>query len=92
MAAKSSNTSGLSFEAALDRLESIVEEMESGEMPLEKIIEQYEEGMKHLATCDQQLAEAEKRIRQLTADAAGKLKETELDSAGTDDLGGAKLF
>jgi len=92
MAKKSSNTDGLSFEASLDKLESIVEVMESGEMPLEEIIESYEEGMKHLATCDKQLAGAEKRIRQLTADAEGRLKETDFESDGTGNGDEAKLF
>ncbi|MEM6885969.1 MAG: exodeoxyribonuclease VII small subunit [Verrucomicrobiota bacterium] len=92
MAKKGSNTDGLSFEASLDKLESIVEVMESGEMPLDEIIEQYEEGMKHLAACDKKLMEAEKKIRQLTADATGGLQETDFESAGTDDGDGAKLF
>jgi len=92
MAKKSSNTDGLSFEASLDKLESIVEVMESGEMPLEEIIEQYEEGMQHLATCDRKLAEAEKRIRQLTVDADGHLEETEFKNAGADKGDGAKLL
>ena len=92
MAKKGSNTDGLSFEASLDKLESIVEVMESGEMPLEEIIEQYEEGMQHLATCDKQLAEAEKRIRQLTANAEGNLDETPFEGAGAEEGDGAKLF
>lgn len=90
MVKKGANTDGLSFEASLDQLESIVEVMESGEMPLEEIIDQYEDGMKHLANCEKKLADAEKRIRQLTADATGKLEETDLDSAENDDS--AKFF
>jgi exodeoxyribonuclease VII small subunit len=90
MAKKTANTDGLTFEASLEKLESIVEIMESGEMPLDEIIQQYEAGMKHLATCDKKLAEAEKRIRQLTVDAKGKVEET--DFAGADKEDGAKLF
>lgn len=92
MAKKSSNTNGLSFEASLDKLESIVEIMESGEMPLEEIIEKYEDGMKHLAVCDKQLVEAEKRIRQLTAGAKGSVKETDFESAEANTGDSAKLF
>jgi len=68
MAKKISEKNELSFEASLERLEAIVEVMESGEMPLEQIIEQYEEGMKYLTTCDKKLTEAEKRVKQLTAE------------------------
>ncbi len=92
MAKKSANTGGLSFEASLEKLESIVEVMESGEMPLEEIIEQYEAGMKHLATCDSKLAEAEKRIRQLTVGADGRPEETDLESAEAEQSDSAKLF
>jgi len=33
------------FEGAMDRLEKIVEQMESGKLPLEDLIVRYEEGM-----------------------------------------------
>src|SRR4029077_21152454 len=36
----------LNFEGAMDRLEKIVEQMESGKLPLEDLIVRYEEGMK----------------------------------------------
>ena len=36
----------LNFESAMDRLEAIVEQMESGKMLLEELIVRYEEGMK----------------------------------------------
>ena len=35
----------LNFEGAMDRLEKIVEKMESGKLPLEDLIVRYEEGM-----------------------------------------------
>ena len=34
------------FEAAMDRLEAIADQMESGKMMLEELIVRYEEGMK----------------------------------------------
>ena len=62
----------LNFEAAMDRLEAIVEEMESGKMQLEELIVRYEEGMKLVKTCQERLASAEQRIEIITRNHAGK--------------------
>ena len=52
----------LNFESAMDRLEAIVEQMESGKMLLEELIVRYEEGMKLVKICQERLASAEQRI------------------------------
>jgi exodeoxyribonuclease VII small subunit len=62
----------VTFEAAMDRLEAIVDEMESGKMPLEELIVRYEEGMKLVKTCQERLASAEQRIEIITRNHAGK--------------------
>ena len=62
----------LNFEAAMDRLEAIVEQMESGKMMLEELIVRYEEGMKLVKTCQERLASAEQRIEIITRNHAGK--------------------
>jgi exodeoxyribonuclease VII small subunit len=62
----------LNFEGALDRLEGIVEQMESGKLPLEELIQRYEEGMKLVKICQERLASAEQRIEMITRDSAGK--------------------
>jgi exodeoxyribonuclease VII small subunit len=54
------------FEAGLQQLESIVKEMETGELPLERAIALFEEGMKLSETCRKQLEEAETRVEILT--------------------------
>ena len=51
-----------SFEKALSELETIVEAMESGSLPLEKMMEQYEEGMRLISFCSAKLNEVEKKI------------------------------
>lgn len=56
----------------MDRLEAIVEEMESGKMQLEDLIVRYEEGMKLVKTCQERLASAEQRIEIITRNQAGK--------------------
>ena len=60
------------FEGAMDRLEEIVEQMESGKMMLEELIVRYEEGMKLVKICQDRLASAEQRIEIITRNNAGK--------------------
>ena len=55
----------LSFEAALAKLEGIVESMESGEVPLAELLAQFEEGSKLLKVCELRLKDAEMKIEQL---------------------------
>ena len=52
----------LSFEVGLQQLETIVKEMESGELPLERALELFERGMKLSDACRKQLEEAETRV------------------------------
>ena len=73
MAKKTAADSGAlpAFEDALKRLETIVEELESGELSLEDSIARYEEGMKLSRRLTQTLDEAEKRIERLAENADG---------------------
>jgi exodeoxyribonuclease VII small subunit len=54
-----------SFEKALERLEQIVAEMESGKLSLEKMISHFEEGSKLVKYCSGKLNEVEKKIELL---------------------------
>src|SRR4249919_58626 len=65
-------SSELNFEAAMNRLEAIVEQMESGKMLLEELIVRYEEGMKLVKICQERLASAEQRIEIITRNNSGK--------------------
>ena len=62
----------LSFEAAIERLQTIVEELEGGSLSLEESIARYEEGVKLSRRLTQTLDEAEKRIERLAEDEAGR--------------------
>jgi exodeoxyribonuclease VII small subunit len=55
----------LSFEAALGSLETIVESMESGDVPLADLLAKFEEGTRLLKVCEARLKEAELKIDQL---------------------------
>lgn len=63
--------SPMGFEAALTRLETIIEEMESGEMDLDKMIASFEEGQKLVKFCTAKLNEVEKKIEKIVKDGAG---------------------
>jgi len=55
----------LTFEAALAKLETIVESMESGQVPLAELLAKFEEGNKLLKVCEARLKDAEMKIEQL---------------------------
>jgi exodeoxyribonuclease VII small subunit len=54
-----------SFESALTQLESIVESMESGDVPLAELLAKFEEGNKLLKVCEGRLKDAELKIELL---------------------------
>jgi len=56
----------LKFEAALDELEKIVSDLDSGELSLEDSIEAYENGTELKAHCENQLKAAELKILKVT--------------------------
>jgi len=62
----------LNFEKAMDRLEAIVEQMETGKLPLEDLIVRYEEGMNLVKVCQERLTKAEQRIEIIARNNAGK--------------------
>jgi len=63
------------FEQAMKQLEQIVQDLESGDMPLEKSIKTFEEGIQLSKFCSQKLDETEKRITILMQDPDGELSE-----------------
>jgi len=72
-------TAAPSFEAALQKLETIVQRLEKGELTLEESLALYEEGIRLSRLCHAKLEEAEGRIEQLVKDARG---EVALDAQG----------
>jgi len=69
----------LLFEAALQKLEGIVEAMEADDLPLETLLARYEEGARLVQICQEKLAEAELKIQQLEKNASGETKTKALD-------------
>lgn len=63
-----SASSPKSFEAAVTELEAIVQEMESGKLPLEDALARYQRGIGLLRYCQATLGDAERRVRMLEGD------------------------
>jgi exodeoxyribonuclease VII small subunit len=72
----------LSFEAAVERLQTIVEQLEGGDLSLEQSIACYEEGVKLSRRLTQTLDEAQKRIERLAAGEDGELVTEPMDLEG----------
>ncbi len=54
------------FETALQQLEQLLEQMESGELSLEESLKTFERGVKLAAQCQKALSEAEQKVKILT--------------------------
>ena len=67
----------LSFEAALEELETIVSRLEQGEVDLEDSIALYERGMALKAHCEKKLKGAEMRLEKIVLGPDGAPKGTE---------------
>ncbi|MFV0416787.1 MAG: exodeoxyribonuclease VII small subunit [Chthoniobacterales bacterium] len=67
------------LDSALERLDSLIETMESGDKPLEELIVNYEEGVELVKFCEERLGAAEKRIQQIEERLGGKLQANEFN-------------
>ena len=67
------------FETALQKLEQIVKEMESGNLSLEDAVAKYEAGIKQSKFCIDYLDKIEKNISLISPDDHGKLKENSFE-------------
>jgi exodeoxyribonuclease VII small subunit len=67
----------LSFERAIEELESIVKRLEEGKVPLEESVAIYERGESLKRRCEELLRQAEARVDKITTDANGEVTGTE---------------
>lgn len=74
------DVASLTYEAAVEELESIIDQIESGDIGLEQSIRRYERGAALLKRCRSILSQAEQRVQTLHADALGSADDA-LDSA-----------
>ncbi len=64
----------LSFEEAMQELESVVRHLESGEVELEASIQLYERGAALRKRCEEKLREAEEKVAAITLNEQGEPK------------------
>lgn len=68
------STTELPFENSLFRLEQILEKMNSGAVALEEALHLYEEADKLIASCNDRLEKAEKRVETLIKNRSGEVE------------------
>ena len=71
----SSDSQNLSFEEAIEKLESILKKLESEETPLDQMIDLYEKANGLTKICKEKLSAADKRMTQLVKDKNNNLSE-----------------
>ena len=69
----------MSYEDAAEKLESILESIESDDLPLDKLVVHYEEGARLIKICGEKLQAAEKRMVQLEQSIEGDLSARQAD-------------
>ena len=67
-----SSTKKFNLEKSLADLEELVEELESGDLPLEKAMKKFDEGIKLTRGCQTALKEAEQKVEILLKSAGGE--------------------
>ena len=67
------------FEDSLARLEEILHALEGGDLALDEMLKLYEEGIALLRSCNEQLENAEQRVRMITLQADGSVGLTDFD-------------
>lgn len=80
-------TEDIKFEKALERLEKIVADLETGNISLDEALKKYEEGVELSRACQKKLVQAEKKIEILTKGLDGSLKREsfEMEEEGASD-------
>ena len=68
------------LEKSLADLEGLVEELESGDLPLDKAMKKFEEGIKLTRNCQAALREAEQKVEVLMKSAGGDESLEEFDA------------
>ena len=67
-----------SFEKALNRLDEIVSQLESGDLSLDESLKIFQEGIELSRFCTKKLSEAESKVKKLTKTSSGKFKLEDL--------------
>ncbi len=75
MTTKKQDSETVDFEQALAELESVVKQLEAGNLALEKSLELFERGVGLARLCKEKLAQAELKVSQLVKEKEGLFRE-----------------
>ena len=75
-----SDSKSVNLEKSLSELEALVEELESGDLPLDKAMKKFEQGIKLTRNCQSALKDAEQKVEILLKSAGGEESLQEFDS------------
>ena len=71
----------MEFEKSLNKLEKIVEKMETGNLSLDESLTAFEEGIRLSKDCNKRLNQAEEKVKKLlSVDKDGKAETTDFES------------
>ncbi len=73
----------INLEQSLADLEALVEELESGDLPLDQAMKKFEQGIKLTRGCQAALKEAEQKVEILLKSAGGEETLEEFDTQST---------
>jgi len=71
MTEKGKSLQKLSFEEALEKLEKIVQDLESGDLSLEESVKSFENGIELSKLCKKKLESAEQRVKKIVEKEGG---------------------
>jgi exodeoxyribonuclease VII small subunit len=77
---KQEDIESLTFEAALNSLEEIMSQLDTGSIDLDKAVEAYERGAKLKEHCEKKLREAQLRIEKIEVDKNGEITTKVMDT------------
>ena len=80
-----STKQAIDLEKALSDLETLVEELESGDLPLEKAMKKFEDGIKLTRSCQSALKDAEQKVEILLKSTGGEEMLEDFDVETDDD-------
>ncbi|MDP2576969.1 MAG: exodeoxyribonuclease VII small subunit [Gemmatimonadota bacterium] len=69
----------LNLEAALQRMEEIVEHLERDDLELDEALKLFDEGMALIKDAERKLSESEGRLKQILIDREGRERQADLD-------------
>jgi len=84
MAPQADDVAALSYEQALEQLDTLIAQLEKGDVPLDDAISAYERGTKLAQHCAQLLDRTEQRVSQLVVSGDGSLAEKPLEPPRTE--------